>query len=318
MEIDYKAILDNYDSLILARIPKEDHILYSQFEYLTGDFSFANLPNYNNFQELISAIYRNASICEGFGYYEYCNQIRESVYKCIEKGEMCSYILPLIKNKKAIYFLMNLTKKDDDVYALFVLLDNNKGLFNFEQYTAGTFKDSLTGLFNYNTLVNHIKGNFRDGFLCLFDLNGFKLINDKFGHETGDDVLKSIGDFLIGTASMQEVYYRRSGDEFMILVFEGNLDHVLEVIDRIEKHIESIPSQLGKDFVCSAAFGILELKGKKPYSYEVQSKLTDLAMYQAKKAKKKYHFISYEDSKTIIEQGDLDERIHSIELTLRR
>lgn len=79
------------------------------------------------------------------------------------------------------------------------------------------------------------------------------------------------------------------------------------------------PPILKKEFIGGASFGILEINVKEPLlSYEVESMLADLAMYQTKKVKKLYHFISFDDALNIIAIGDLDKRINDITSSLKR
>ena len=317
-------ILENiacFETLILIKIRKNDNVVFSPFEYISGSFESVGVNNFKNFNELISSIYKSATICEGIGYYEYCNQIKESIYYCQSQGIRHSFILPILYKDKTYYFLMNITRSGEDINALFIYFEKETGLYDIESYLSGTFKDNLTGLFNYNTFASHIRDNRRNGYLCLFDLNKFKYINDTFGHDIGDKVLISIANFLIKIASMSEVFYRRSGDEFLILVFEKPLEYVLNLMNKIESHIEELNKELKKDFDCSAAFGLLELKFPKeeePFDLDTQAELIDLAMYQAKGAKKRYHLITHEDALEIIKKGDLKERIARLSKTIRR
>ena len=313
-----KKSLEAFDSLVLIKVMgKLDDIYRSPFIYEIGSFESIGFKNFQNFNEIIDAIYRSASIVEGVGYYEYRNQIRESIYFCYKDGTKASFILPFRKDNKTHYFTMSVAKGDDGLHVLFVYMEESK-LYNFEDLYFGTFKDSLTGLFNYKTLVTHISDNKRRGFLCLFDLNKFKPINDEFGHEMGDKVLIKIGEYLISISSMNEVFYRRSGDEFMILVFEHDIDYVLSLIKKIEERIENLANELNVNIHTSAAFGVLELSDSSDLDYETQSKLTDLAMYQAKKSHKLYHYITHDDAINIIEKGDLDNRINEIAREIKR
>ena len=313
-----KQSLDKFTTLILVNVQGDLNSIYSSpFKYEVGSFNVAGIDNIHDFNELINSLYRSSPICEGIGYYEYCNQIKESIYFCLKDDIKASFIIPLRKNHKTHYFLMNINKSENGINALFVYFDNSK-IYNFEEFSSGTFKDALTGLFNYKTLVTHISDNKRRGFLCLFDLNKFKPINDELGHEMGDKVLISIAKYLISISSMNEVFYRRSGDEFMILVFEQDINYVISLIQRIEEHIENLTNELHKDIHTSAAFGILELAIGSSLDYEMQSKLTDLAMYQAKKSHKLYHYITHEDAINIIAKGDLDSRISEIAKEIKR
>ena len=319
---DVKSTLSSFDSLILVKVKSDlDHIYESSFSYELGSFEMNDMINFHNFNEVISSIYRSASICEGIGYYEYVNQIKESIYFCLKEGKRSSYVLPLRKenDNHTYYYMMSINKRDDAIYALFIYFDEKSGLYNFDDISTGNYKDALTGLFNYRTLVSHINENKRRGYLILFDLNGFKLINDTHGHEVGDIVLKDIANYLISIATMKEVFYRRSGDEFMILIFENDMDYVLSLINKIEAHLEDMPNIIKKDIQCSAAFGVLELSkdDHKLLGYEIQSKLTDLAMYQAKTSHKRYHYISHDDALSIIEKGELEKRIKDITKRIR-
>ena len=312
MENDLKSILNSFTSLILIRIKKSDDIYQSPFIYESGSFENLGFKDYKNFDDLIFNIYHKAPICEGIGYYEYCNQINEGIMNCLDNGIPTSFFIPIRKENKTYYFIMNLNRNNEDMCASFLYFDDKSGLYNFEEFSSGTFKDGLTGLFNYRTLVSHISENKRRGYISLFDLNGFKQINDVYGHEVGDVVLKEIANYLISIATRKEVFYRRSGDEFMMLVFEQDLDYVLSLIKQINDHIVDIPNIIHKDFKVSAAFGILELILNDNEGYELESKLVDLAMYQAKKSNKLYHYISHDDAMNIIEKGDLDQRIKEI------
>ena len=312
MNNNLKETLSRFDTLLLAKVKPEEDIYQSKFDFLSNSFELFKINNIHCFYDLIDSINRHSPMVEGIGYYEYCNRIKEGLFFCLRDGIDASFILPLKRGKETLYFLMNVNKKEDELYILFINFDNKSGLYNFEELSKGTFIDELTGLFNYKTLVKHVSENNRNGFLVLFDLNGFKQINDTHGHEIGDEVLRDIGNYLISISSSKEVFYRRSGDEFVIMVFEQDKEYVLSLIKDIEKHIESISKNINKDFKISAAFGILEINQYDYVGYDIRSKLVDLAMYQAKKSKKQYHYISIEDALSIIKNGDLDERINEI------
>ena len=312
MDNNLKETLSRFDTLLLAEVKPEEDVYSSKFKFISNSFEVFGIKPINNFYDLLETINRTSPMCEGIGYYAYCNRIKEGIFFCLRDGIDTSFILPLQKGNQTLYFLMNINKSGDELCVLFIHFDNKSGLYNFEELSKGTFKDELTGLLNYKTLVSHISENNRSGYISLFDLNGFKLINDTHGHEIGDEVLRRIGNYLISISTSKEIFYRRGGDEFMILVFEDNKDYMFSLIEDIEKYVESIPIELNKDFKISAAFGILEVNAEDNDGYELQSKLADLAMYQAKKAGKRYHYISHDDALNIIRSGDLDQRIKDI------
>ena len=69
------------------------------------------------------------------------------------------------------------------------------------------------------------------------DIDGLKLINDAFGHDRGDLVLKLTGQILKSTVEDSGVIFRTGGDEFYILLQNTNNDNLKKIIDRIQSSI---------------------------------------------------------------------------------
>lgn len=323
MKDDLKARIDSFRTIVICEAKIQDDILHSPFSYLAGDFSWCEIPHFKDFSEMIASINKDSEICMGIGYQAFCRNLEEEIRSASEKGGRTSFVLPFFHPKGTRNFLMTLGKNDDRLDILFAFFDRNSS-FDFDTYAADSFKDHLTGLFNYNTLIDHLKANRKEGFLCLFDLNKFKAINDTFGHAVGDDVLSLIASFMISISSVDEFFYRRSGDEFMILIQTREFDYATNLIGKLEDYLESIPTVALKQYKgleCSASFGLLELrypKGGMEISYEDEIKLTDLAMYQAKGSGKRIHFISHQDALSILESGKLDERLDQIAASISR
>lgn len=105
--------------------------------------------------------------------------------------------------------------------------------------------DPLTGLMNRNGLVE-LAGAWRDGmrvgtvaaFFC--DLDGFKPINDRYGHDIGDEVLRVVAKRLLETARSGSVVVRWGGDEFVVLVSHASRSSLSGMVDRFERAI-SVP-----------------------------------------------------------------------------
>jgi len=153
--------------------------------------------------------------------------------------------------------------------------------------------DSLTGLANRKALfnaINRIKARNKRSevskqelFILYLDLDGFKVINDTFGHEAGDKVLIKIGQRVLPHIREYDLIARVGGDEFVILI-EGadSNDSVHLIAERIIKDIER-PIDIDTQKVClSVSIGIASSNAP----YHIESKLlgnADKAMYQAKK-----------------------------------
>ncbi|MCH5251445.1 MAG: diguanylate cyclase [Lachnospiraceae bacterium] len=106
-------------------------------------------------------------------------------------------------------------------------------------------KDPLTDLLNRRAFLQEVKGrkNPENIVVAMCDIDYFKKVNDSYGHEKGDEVLKCVADVLKDTVSETGFVSRWGGEEFLI-GFDGSVE---ELKDRLEKAREAI---LGKQFEC--------------------------------------------------------------------
>lgn len=111
----------------------------------------------------------------------------------------------------------------------------------YEKTKILAFRDSLTGAFNRNKL-NHLKEKWSNrtmenqiALVALLDLNGFKMINDTYGHKTGDQVLCYFADILRYVIRGTDKIFRIGGDEFLILVRHENQEKILQTQNRFRE-----------------------------------------------------------------------------------
>ena len=105
--------------------------------------------------------------------------------------------------------------------------------------------DKLTGVFTRKHLdakleenldrASEIKSNCA---LIMLDLDYFKEVNDKFGHQTGDDVLKNTCNIVLDSIRKEDICCRYGGEEFMIILPDINTDEAMEVAERIRVNVE--------------------------------------------------------------------------------
>ncbi|MGH9731679.1 MAG: GGDEF domain-containing protein [Candidatus Acidiferrales bacterium] len=112
--------------------------------------------------------------------------------------------------------------------------------------------DPLTGLYNRRFAERHVKAEIararRRGYpltLVLLDLDNFKQVNDRFGHPTGDAVLKGFADRLAEVIREGDLAARLGGDEFMLLLADCNRSHLPAILRRLE----SIQVQCGANLL---------------------------------------------------------------------
>ena len=156
------------------------------------------------------------------------------------------------------------------------------------------FKDPLTGLPNRRLLEQRLdeenarcNRHHRISAVLFIDLDDFKLINDKFGHQTGDEVLVAISKRLESAIRRDDFACRLAGDEFVILLsmVGKNVSHAKEDVKITAENLlaildEPIATQKG-DKIISASIGISFLPCNQSQS-EVIISQADRAMYTAK------------------------------------
>lgn len=109
-----------------------------------------------------------------------------------------------------------------------------------------SFTDTLTGLYNrrfIQEMLLNAKNNFeryREDFsILIIDIDNFKSINDKYGHEMGDKVLIEIAEILNKSIRATDIASRWGGEEFLILLKNTNLDAAVLTGERIRSRVES-------------------------------------------------------------------------------
>ncbi|MGJ4972263.1 MULTISPECIES: GGDEF domain-containing protein [unclassified Bradyrhizobium] len=151
--------------------------------------------------------------------------------------------------------------------------------------------DPLTGLRNRAGLIDALQSRLDAGgdrsFAVLYlDLDGFKPVNDTFGHAAGDELLKIVGRTLRQTASRGDVIARIGGDEFVVLAGDPALDHALALGERIIEVMTSpmaLPGGAHVQIGISIGIAVAPEHGTDP---EALLFAADAALYEAKSSGK--------------------------------
>ena len=120
--------------------------------------------------------------------------------------------------------------------------------------------------------------------LLFMDLNGFKPVNGKYGHEAGDEVLKQVAQRLSGTILASDMVARLGGDEFVVLVEDiTDKDGVCDIVRKITAEIER-PFRLteGSDVTISTSIGVA-IYPRDGEDTETLLRNADTAMNEAKR-----------------------------------
>lgn len=122
-------------------------------------------------------------------------------------------------------------------------------------------EDHLTGLFNRRRIAELIENEVlratRYGTMfgvILMDIDHFKAVNDRFGHQTGDEVLIAIADVIRSNVRATDLVGRWGGEEFLIILPETDLGGSLSLAEKVRTRLES--ADLGKISHKTASFGV--------------------------------------------------------------
>ena len=148
--------------------------------------------------------------------------------------------------------------------------------------------DSLTCLYNrrkfFEELMREWERARRYGSrlsLIMLDLDHFKDVNDNYGHQVGDDVLKATSEVLTASTRKTDVVARYGGEEFIVMLTETGSEGALEVAERIRRSLANTQvSKARPELRCTASLGVTTFRATVPVDKLVNE--ADEALYSAK------------------------------------
>ena len=153
--------------------------------------------------------------------------------------------------------------------------------------------DDLTGLHNRRYLDRHIgpvfgeAGASEKGLACLLlDIDRFKSINDTYGHEAGDEVLKAFAERIRGHVRPMDILARYGGEEIVMVVPGADLSEARAVAERIRARIEATPFSVqrgAREIPVTVSIGVAVRRASDATPADML-KRADTALYQAKSA----------------------------------
>jgi len=156
-----------------------------------------------------------------------------------------------------------------------------------EQVRHQSLHDPLTGLANRTLFRDRVEQAVLDPsrreFAVLFiDLDDFKLINDSYGHQVGDEVLSTLGARLLDCVRTGDTVSRLGGDEFAIMLRSVSLAEATEVAERIIEAFGEPVRAGGRDVTVSPSIGIAMGEADRADNADELLSNADMAMYDAK------------------------------------
>jgi two-component system cell cycle response regulator len=150
--------------------------------------------------------------------------------------------------------------------------------------------DSLTGLPNRRAVdiwaPRQLSAAARHDFpfwVVMTDLDCFKKVNDTYGHDAGDTVLKTFADILKSRTRQSDICARLGGEEFLLMMTYTDREQLKTAVGRIRKQFENTSIPFGdKTITATASFGIAGFRGTKAPEWNTLVARADTALYAAK------------------------------------
>ena len=301
----------NYERVLVEKLFS---LLSSFVEYSVAGVYFASPDDFSENILYLDTLGRNLSKnllsdiqYDFFRKLEEIKEIRDNKFEVVRilLGKEMEYnfndmkskiIIPLVFDKKLIGGICFYARSETD-YASFryfdIMISELLAIFKMKyQYTEKEFMsvlDGLTGLYNRRQFelgleqeFNRTKRHPADFSLAILDIDFFKKVNDTYGHQYGDYVLKTVADIMKAAFRKTDLLYRYGGEELVIIMPETNIDGAIIPIQRLRRSVEEYNFDYnGIKAKVTVSIGLTMNFGKFKNTTELL-KSADEALYKAK------------------------------------
>ena len=258
----------NYERILVEKLFS---LLSSFVEYHVAGIYFASPDDFAENILYIDTLGRNLSknllndVCHDFfRNLEEHKTVKDSKFEVVKMllGKELDYqisdftskiIIPLVFDRKLIGGICFYTRYDVN-YSSFryfdIMISELLTIFKMKyQYTEKEFMsvlDGLTGLYNRRQFEigleqehNRTKRHPADFSLAILDIDFFKKVNDNYGHQYGDYVLKTVADLMKQSFRKTDLLYRYGGEELIMIMPETNLEGAVIPVQRLRSMVEN-------------------------------------------------------------------------------
>jgi len=240
-------------------------------------------------------VFRTGHVVDGLNNPDICNSFLHTT----ALGERRYVCFPIIQSGSVGSVLQLLAKPDDieklqaQVPLVSVYLRESAPVLEtkrlMESLRDSTLRDAMTGLNNrrfleeyVETLVANIQRKRSNAAILMLDLDYFKMVNDTYGHDTGDAVLKALSNVLKQSVRASDLVVRYGGEEFLIILLDSAGDAADKVADNIRVAVESMKVPVaGTVLQKTISIGIADFPNDSETFWQAV-KFADVALYQAK------------------------------------
>ena len=154
-----------------------------------------------------------------------------------------SIVYPPIMDLKLTYISFFVFSLSIILYLISELVEL-KGEVSLQKKTADkmyerAIRDSMTGIYNHGFIASTLEKTTKPYALIIMDIDDFKEINDQYGHQAGDHVIKYVANTIENIVRTTDIVGRYGGDEFIIVIYNCSQDGAEKIAAKIKSAIES-------------------------------------------------------------------------------
>lgn len=272
--------LDDFTIIEIDNLSKNKTIVFSQNEchcqILTGECRANRIQS-----SVDSSIFTNS--CELY-------ELEESEHICMPytiSNNLTLVLTIVTKTKESTNYVRTIMSDIEDYITTARPAIVSKKLMQMLNQMARN--DQLTGMYNRKFLDEFVEVSIPQAFranisyaVLMIDIDYFKMINDTYGHDVGDDVIRIVSNVIKNSIRSSDIAIRYGGEEFLVLLYNCDEENVLKIADNIRRNFskEKISAK-GETFSKTLSIGC-SLFPKDSDSIWKCIKFADISLYHAK------------------------------------
>jgi diguanylate cyclase (GGDEF)-like protein len=222
-------------------------------------------------------------------------ELTASIPRLAATGQVsCALLLPLVERGEVEAVVVLVRRGDSEplvastVELAVALVDQAATALALTRARAEAGTDAVTGCMNHRAMRRRLDEEIgratRTGGLLsclLIDLDDFKLVNDRFGHQAGDAMLRAVVHALVGEFRAFDRVARYGGDEFVVILPNAELESAAAAANRALERLRAIPAHDGVGPGVSASIGVCQWQA--PMSTDQLLEACDAGLLRSKR-----------------------------------
>ncbi|HPX61325.1 MAG TPA: diguanylate cyclase [Deltaproteobacteria bacterium] len=252
-------------------------------EHIIGGHLFAHFPELDN-----NSFNKNCKMVLSFGNFAFFSQKLHNYLFPFKPG---GTLAARFTHMQQSCTMGPIRAEDNTISRMFLVVQDVTELASYEQRLVEmNTRDSLSGIYNRRFLEKRLQDEYerhrrycRELAVLMIDIDFFKMINDNYGHQCGDEVIRSVAEKIAAVIRCTDVVARYGGEEFCCLLPETGLAGAGIVAENIRQQIEAMRMVFdGHTIEVTVSLGLSALKkGDTP---QLLLKRADDALYRAKQS----------------------------------